>query len=237
MTYHINAEQGDFAKVVLMPGDPLRAKWIAETFLTDPKLVNTVRGALGYTGTTKNGKRLSVMASGMGNPSIGIYSHELFESYGVEVIIRVGTIGGYQKDCPVKSLVFAMASSSDSNIIDSRDLHGHYSACCDYELLNRAVEGAKRIGATYHVGNVLSSDVFYDYNPDSWKKWAELGVLGVDMECYSLYVTAAAMKKKALGILSVSNSFVTGENLTHDERRASLREMIESAIYAAEFYC
>jgi purine-nucleoside phosphorylase len=236
-TPHIGAEKGDFARVVLMPGDPRRAEWMAQTFLKDAKLVSDIRGMLGFTGTSPDGSRLSIMASGMGMPSIGVYSHELFSSYGVEVIIRVGTCGGYQSDVHLKDLVIAQGACTDSNWMGQHSLYGGtFSAIADYELLSYAVEAAKAGGFPTHVGNVISSDVFYDYKPDAWKKWANLGVLAVEMEAYSLYATAAELGKKALCICTVSDSFLSSDILSAKERQEGLSNMIMTAIVAAEKY-
>lgn len=166
-TAHIGAENGDFAKVVLMPGDPLRAKWIAENFLTDVKQVTAIRGILGFTGLTKGGKRVSVMASGMGIPSLGIYSHELYSFFGVEVIIRIGTIGAFLAETQLKDLIIAQGACTDSNWASQYELGGTFSAISDYGLLSSAVEAAKEKGFRYQVGNVLSSDFFYTYQPNS----------------------------------------------------------------------
>ena len=237
-TPHINAKEGDFAKVVLMPGDPVRAKWIAETFLHDYKEVTNVRGILGFTGFTKNGKRLSVMASGMGMPSIGIYSHELFTGYGVEVIIRVGTCGSYQPNIHLKDVLICTTASTDSNWVAQYKLNGTYSAGADLELLVAAYQEAKKSGIPFHGGNILSADVFYDYDPETWKRWAALGVMGVEMESYSLYAKAASLGKKALCLLTVTDSFIKhDEKLTSEERAFGLGRMIELAIATAEHYC
>ena len=234
-TPHIGANPGDFAKVVLMPGDPLRARWIAETFLTDVKLVTEVRGILGFTGYTKNGKRISVMASGMGQPSIGIYSHELYEHYGVEAIIRVGTCGSYAEECDVGSVIIAEGSCTDSNWISQYKLEGGlYSAIADFEMLKAADESAKELGIEAKVGNIVSSDVFYDDDPNMWKKWQHLGVLAVEMESYALYINAAVLKKKALCILTVSDSYISHKVLTAEERQNNLRNMVEIGIRTAE---
>ena len=234
-TPHINAKDGDFAKVVLMPGDPLRAKFVAETYLTDARLVTSVRGAFGYTGHTKNGKLISVMASGMGMPSIGIYSHELYTHYGVEAIIRIGTAGSYQKEIKVKDIVIAQGSCTDSNWMSQFELNGGtYSAIANYDMLEKSVNLAKERGLHVHVGNVIASDVFYDCDPNSWKKWANLGVLAVEMESYALYVTAAALKKKALTILTMSDSFLDPVILTAEERQKGLVDMIGLAVATAE---
>jgi purine-nucleoside phosphorylase len=234
-TPHIGAEKGDFAKVVLMPGDPLRAKFVADNFLHDVKEVTHVRGILGYTGYTKNGKRISVMASGMGMPSIGIYSHELYTHYGVEAIIRIGTAGSYQKEIKVKDIVIAQGSCTDSNWMSQFELNGGtYSAIANYDMLEKSVNLAKEAGLHVHVGNVIASDVFYDCDPNSWKKWANLGVLAVEMESYALYVTAAALKKKALTILTMSDSFLDPVILTAEERQKGLVDMIGLAVATAE---
>ena len=180
-TPHINANPGDFANVVLMPGDPKRAQWIAENFLHDYKEVTNVRGILGFTGYTKNGKRVSVMASGMGQPSIGIYSHELYSSYGVDIIIRVGTCGSYKEDIDLFDVLICTTASTDSNWAGQYGLNGVFSAGADFEVAMAAYEEAKKAGIPYHGGNILSADVFYDDDPDQWKKWAKLGVMGVEI--------------------------------------------------------
>ncbi|MFA5421808.1 MAG: purine-nucleoside phosphorylase [Bacilli bacterium] len=236
-TPHINAEQGAFAKVVLMPGDPLRAKWIAENFLVDAKLVNDVRGILGFTGYTKNGKRVSVMASGMGQPSIGIYSHELYTGYGVEAIIRVGTCGSYQEKVNLFDVLACQTASTDSNWAAQFDLKGGtYSAGADFDLLLKAHEVLKARHMPLHVGNILSADVFYDVDRNSWKKWAALGVMGVEMESYSLYTTAARLSKRALCLLTVTDHFLKSEKATSEQRQLGLGKMIEVAIEVAESF-
>ncbi len=233
-TPHNAAKKGDFAKLVLMPGDPLRAKFIAENFLIDPVLVTSVRNVYGYTGKTKNGKLVSVMASGMGQPSLGIYANELFAEYGVEAIIRIGTCGTYQKECAVGDIILAQGSCTDSNWMGEYDLHGGvYSGIADFSLLLSAYEEGKRLGKKIHVGNVLAADHFYSYQPDEWKKWASLGVLGVEMESYALYCIAAKYHKKALTILTVSDSFLGAEMLTAEERQKNLTDMIETALGVA----
>jgi purine-nucleoside phosphorylase len=234
-TPHIEAHMGDFAKVVLMPGDPKRAEWIAKTFLKDPKLVNTVRGALAFTGTAPDGTPVSVMASGMGMPAIGIYSHELYTSYGVEAIIRIGTCGSYQESVKLRDIVIAEGASTNSNWMGEHSLYGGtFSAIADYDLLEAAVEAAKAGGFNYHVGNIFSSDIFYDYRPDAWKKWANLGVLGVEMEAFALYATAAELGKKALAICTVSDLFTGTNTMTHEERQEGLKNMVMVALVAAE---
>ena len=237
-TPHINANNGDFAKVVLMPGDPVRAKWIAETYLHDYKQVTDVRGILGFTGFTKNGKRISVMASGMGMPSIGIYSHELYTGYGVEIIIRVGTCGTYQPNIELKDVLICTTASTDSNWMSQYGLNGTYSAGADFDLAITAYEEAKKANIPYHGGNIFAADVFYDKDPEIWKRWASLGVMGVEMESYALYVNAARLQKKALCLLTVTDSFVNQrQKLTSEERAFGLGRMIELAIATAEHYC
>lgn len=235
-TPHINAKDEAFAKVVLMPGDPLRAKWIAENFLRDFQEVTNVRGILGYTGYTKNGKRISVMASGMGLPSIGIYSHELFTHYGVETIIRVGTCGAYQENINLFDVLICTAASTDSNWISQYNLPS-YSACADFELCLAAYNAVKNNNLALHCGPILSADVFYDDDPDTWKKWAKLGVMGVEMESYALYVNAAKFRKKALCLLTVTDHFITKEKATSEQRQVGLRNMIQVAIETAEQFC
>ena len=234
-TTHINAKDGDFAKVVLMPGDPVRAKWIADTYLKDYVQVTDVRGILGFTGFTSNGIRLSVMASGMGMPSIGIYSHELFISYGVEAIIRVGTCGSYQPEINLKEVLICTTASTDSNWVSQFNLGGIYSAGADLDLLVDAYDIAKKTKIPFHAGSILAADVFYDGDPDHWKNWAALGVMGVEMESYSLYCNAAKLKKKALCLLTVTDSFINkGQKLTSEERAFGLSRMVELAIATAE---
>jgi purine-nucleoside phosphorylase len=235
-TPHINANPGDFANVVLMPGDPLRAKLIAEKFLFDYKEVTNVRGILGYTGYTKNGKRLSVMASGMGLPSIGIYSHELFTHYGVDTIIRVGTCGAYQENIQLFDIILGATASTDSNWANQFNVP-QYSAGADFELATTCFKKAKETGKNIFAGNILSADVFYDDDPNVWKKWAKLGVLGVEMEAYGLYCNAARLGKRALSLLTVTDNFLKPEEkATTEERLKGLSKMIEIAIDTAEEY-
>ena len=232
-TPHINANPGDFAKTVLMPGDPLRAKFIAETFLENPKLVTSVRNVLGYTGTYK-GKRISVMASGMGMPSIGIYCHELYTQYGVESIIRIGSCGAYQEHINVRDIIVAQGACTNSNWQHQYGLPGSLSAIADFKLVKDAYEYATNKGFKVHVGNILSSDIFYNDQPEVWKKWAQLGCLGVEMESYALYTTAASLGKKALCILTVSDHFLKDEITTAEERQNSFTQMMEVALEIAE---
>ena len=234
-TPHINANPGDFANVVLMPGDLKRAQWIAENFLHDYKEVTNVRGILGFTGYTKNGKRVSVMASGMGQPSIGIYSHELYSSYGVEYIIRVGTCGSYRENIDLFDVLICTTASTDSNWAGQYGLNGVFSAGADFELAMAAYEEAKKAGIPYHGGNILSADVFYDDDPNMWKKWAKLGVMGVEMESYALYCNAARLDKKALCLLTVTDHFIKKDKkATAEERQLGLGKMISVAIATAE---
>lgn len=236
-TPHINANRGDFANVVLMPGDPYRAKWMAETYLHDYKEVTNVRGMLGFTGYTKNGKRLSIMASGMGTASIGIYSYELYNSYDVDTIIRVGTCGSYQPEINLFDIIMATTASTDSSWFRQYGLD-QFSAGATFELCEVAYRKTKEAGKTIFAGNVLSADVFYDSDPDMWKRWANMGVLAVEMESYALYCNALKLKKKALCLLTVTDSFIrTKEKATPEERMRGLGEMIEIAIATAEEFC
>lgn len=231
-TPHIAANPGDFAKTVLMPGDPNRAKWIAENFLKDYKLVNSVRGILGYTGHTKEGKEISIMASGMGIPSIGIYSHELYNFFGVENIIRIGTCGTNDPSLKLKDIIVGMGACTDSNYANQFHLMGTYSAICSYDLLKRSVDACERFGYRYKVGNILSSDVFY--NSEIYEGFSKFGCLAVEMESYALYMNAARVGKKALCLLSVTDQFVTDEHLTAGDRELGLKNMIEVALTLAE---
>ena len=235
-TPHINANHDDFANVVLMPGDPLRAKYIVENFLVDYKEVTNVRGILGYTGYTKNGKKISVMASGMGIPSIGIYSYELYTSYGVDTIIRVGTCGAYQPEINLFDIIIGVTASTDSNWYTQYGLP-QYSAGADFELAMTAYNKAKESNKKVFAGSILSADVFYDNDPNSWKKWAKLGVLGVEMEAYGLYCNAARLNKRALSLLTVTDNFLKpDQKATVEERLLGLGQMIQIAIDTAEEY-
>ena len=231
-TPHIEAKQGDFAKTVLMPGDPKRAEYIAKTYLIDCKLVNDVRGIKGFTGYY-NGKRVSVMASGMGQPSIGIYSYELFAFYGVENIIRVGSCGSFDKDLHARDIIVAMGACTNSNFAMQYRLPGTFCPIASYDLLQKAVESCKQKGVNFKVGNILSSDTFYD-DSNSGLEWAKMGVLGVEMEAAALYSTAARLGKNALAILTVSDSFIyPEENTTSKEREKSFNKMMEIALEIA----
>ncbi len=232
-TPHIAAKEGDFAKTVLMPGDPLRAKYVAETFLEDARLVNNVRGVNGYTGTY-HGKRISVMASGMGMPSMGIYSYELYHFYGVENIIRIGTAGAIQPDLRIRDVVLGMGACTDSAFAGQFCLPGTFAPIASYELLAKAVSVIEEMGTVrYRVGNVLSSDVFYNDNPDTRDLWQKMGVLAVEMESAALYMNAARCGKNALTICTISDSLVTGEATTSEERQTSFNDMLKIALETA----
>jgi purine-nucleoside phosphorylase len=232
MSIHIEAKQGEIAETVLLPGDPLRAKWIANTFLENPICYNQVRGMLGYTGTFK-GKRISVQGSGMGIPSALIYYHELVRDYGVKNLIRVGTAGSYQKEVKLRDIVLAMAASTTSGINNSRFINADYAPTADFDLFLKAALYAKENGIAIRAGNVLSSDEFYEDDPDSYKLWAKFGVLCVEMEAAGLYTIAANYKIKALAILTISDSLVTGEKSNSIERETTFKEMIAIALNIA----
>lgn len=227
-TPHIAAKAGDFAPTVLMPGDPLRAKYIAEHYLENPVLVNNVRGVQGYTGTYK-GKKISVMASGMGIPSIGIYSYELFNFYGVQNIIRIGSAGAIHPDLKLRNLVFGQGACTNSNYALQFGMEGTIAPIASYELLEKAVAKAKELKYTYKVGNILSSDTFYDDGKGS-AAWGKMGVLAVEMEGAGLYLNAAKAGKNALCICTISDHLLTGEELSSDERQNSFHDMMILAL-------
>ena len=232
-TPHITAKAGDFAPTVLMPGDPLRSKFIAEHFLQDAVLVNNVRGVQGYTGTFE-GKRVSVMASGMGMPSIGIYSYELFNFYGVEQIIRVGSAGGCADKVHLRDVVFGQAACTNSHFGDQFDLGGAtFAPIADYELLSRAAKVAEEMGIPHHVGNLMSSDTFYDEREGLFAKYRDMGILAVEMEAAALYYTAAKAGKKALAICTISDRPLTGESLPAEDRQNTFEDMIRIALRLA----
>ena len=231
-TPHINAKIGDFADTVLMPGDPLRSKFIAENFLENPVLVNNVRGVQGYTGTYK-GKRVSVMASGMGQPAIGIYSYELFNFYDVKTIIRIGSCGSYTPELHARDIIIAEGACTNGNYASQYNLSGTFAPIADFDLLRRAADECEKKGVRYKVGNIYSSDIFYDENA-VWQNWQKMGVLGVEMESAALYCNAARAGKKALCILTVSDSFVyPEEDTTAEERQNSFTTMMEVALEIA----
>lgn len=231
-TPHNNAKAGDFAKTVLMPGDPLRAKYIAETYLENPRQVNAVRNMLGYTGTYK-GKEVSVMGAGMGMPSIGIYSYELFNFYDVDQIIRIGSAGGFQDNIKLMDVVIAMGACTDSNFAYQYGLPGTFAPIADYGLLSRAVEIAKGQGTNVIVGNVLSTDIFYNTMSNANDLWKNMGVLAVEMEAAGLYMNAAKAGKKALCMLTISDHVYTGEALDAEERQLGFGKMMEIALELA----
>ena len=225
-TPHNEAKEGAFAKTVLMPGDPLRAKFIAEHFLEDVVQVNGVRNMLGYTGTYQ-GKRVSVMGSGMGIPSIGIYSYELFDHYGVDRIIRIGSAGSIQKDLKLFDLVIASGASTNSNWASQYHLTGTFSAVASYPVMKEAIDASERLGCRYQVGQVLSSDNFYG---EEWEPWAKMGVLACEMEAYGLYSVASQLHKEALTILTISDSMISHQETTAKEREESFTDMMKVAL-------
>jgi purine-nucleoside phosphorylase len=232
-TPHINvSEKGIIAETVILPGDPLRAKYIAENYLENPVQFNTVRNMFGYTGTYK-GKKVSVMGTGMGMPSIGIYSYELINFYGVKNVIRVGSCGAFQENIKVRDIIIGMSASTDSNYAHQFSLPGTYAPTASYELLKKATDVASLKGVKAHVGNILSSDVFYGDDSDSWKKWAKMGVLAVEMEAAALYMNAARAGANALCILTVSDSLVSHEATTAEERQSTFTQMMEIALELA----
>lgn len=228
-TPHIAAKPGDFAKTVLMPGDPKRARFVAETFLEDRVLVNDVRGVQGYTGTYK-GKRVSVMASGMGIPSIGIYSYELFNFFEVDNIIRIGSAGAIHPDLQIRDVVIGMGACTNSNFVMQYGLPGTFAPIASFELVKKAVESAEKLGVRYKVGNILSADTFYD-DSESLKTWQKMGVLAVEMESAGLYCNAARAGKNALCICTISDTpFAPGNDCTAEERQNSFTKMMEIAL-------
>ena len=230
-TPHNSAKAGDFAKTVLMPGDPLRAAFIAETFLENPRLVNNVRGIQGYTGAYR-GVPVSVMASGMGMPSMGIYCHELYKEYEVENILRIGSAGAISKKLKLRDVIAAQGVCTDSNFAHQFQLPGTFAPIADFTLLETAVAVARGMGVEMPVGNLLSSDVFYDA-AGSTMKWADMGVLAVEMESAALYMTAAYLGKRALAICSISDSIVTGEALPAEDRQTTFTTMMKIALETA----
>ncbi len=237
-TPHINAKPEDFGQTVLMPGDPLRAKYIAENFFENPVLVNNVRGVQGYTGTYK-GIKVSVMASGMGIPSIGIYAYELFNAYGVRNIMRIGSAGSINPDIHVRDIVVAQGACTDSNFLHQYHLDGTFAPIASYDMMRKAVESCEEIGATYHVGNVLSTDNFYNDDEglpkplETVEMWKKMGVMACEMEAAGLYATAARWGKNALCICTISDHMLTGEELPAEERQTSFREMMQVALETA----
>ncbi|GAA3630335.1 purine-nucleoside phosphorylase [Flavivirga jejuensis] len=232
MSLHIEAKKGDIAETILLPGDPLRAKWIAETFFENPVCFNKIRGMYGYTGIY-NGKRVSVMGTGMGIPSISIYTHELITEYNVKNLIRVGSAGSYQKHVNIRDIVLAMAASSNSGVNKLRFSGADYAPTANFDLFQKAIEVAKNKNIPLKAGNVFTSDEFYEDDFESYKKWSKFGVLCVDMETAGLYTIAAKHSVSALTILTISDSLVTGEHTTSKERETTFKEMIEIALELA----
>ncbi len=230
-TPHNQAKTGEIAESILLPGDPLRAKFIAENFLEDVEEFNSVRNMLGFTGNYQ-GKRVSVMGTGMGCPSIGIYSYELIHFYGVKNLIRVGSCGSIQEHVRVGDIVMAMGASTDGGYAHQYKLPGTYSATASYELLARAVQSASEHGFSHVEGNILSSDLFYTETPE-WKEWAKMGLLSIEMESYALYCNANRAGVRALGIFTVSDSIVTGESLPAQERQVGFTNMMQVALETA----
>lgn len=232
-TAHIDAKPSDIAKTVLMPGDPQRSMFIAENFLTEAVLFNNIRGIQGYTGNYM-GTKVSVMASGMGMPSMGIYSYELFNFFGVENIIRIGTAGSISEKVKVRDIVIGMGACTTSSFGEQFGFSGTYSNISDYTILRTCADEAEKMGAAYHVGNILSEDAFYNENPHKFDAWRNMNVLAVEMEAAALYMNAAKVGKRALAICTVSNHILTGEETTAEERRSSFTEMMTLALNTAK---
>lgn len=228
-TPHINPNGAPIAKTVLMPGDPLRAKFIAETYLEDVVQFNEVRNMFGFTGTYQ-GHEVSVMGSGMGMPSIGIYASELVKFYDVQRIIRIGSCGSLQKHVNLYDIIFAMAASTDSNFMSQYNLPGTWAPTASWKLLKAAIDQAEAQGATYHVGNILSSDIFYHDDETANERWSRMGVLGVEMESAALYAIAARHGIDALGLFTASDNIITGEKTTAQERQTAFTKMMEIAL-------
>ncbi len=228
-TPHNGAEKGEIARTVLMPGDPLRAKFIAEHYLENARCFNTVRNMLGFTGTYR-GKEVSVMGGGMGMPSVGIYSYELFRFYGAESIIRIGSAGAVADGVKVRDLIAAEGACTDSSYASQYRLPGTFAPTADFGLLRKAVDAAEKMGIPIKTGNILSSDAFYNDNADALKSWRKMGILAVEMEAAALYMNAARLGKKALCLLTVSDNPFTGESLSSKERETGFRAMMEVAL-------
>ena len=231
-TPHIGATPEDFGKTVLMPGDPLRAKFIAETYLENPRLVNSIRGINGYTGEWK-GVKISVMASGMGMPSMGIYSYELFNFFDIDNIIRIGSAGALQDSVNLRQLVIGMGASTDSAYAEQYHFGGTFAPIADYRLLRTVADVCEERGAEYHVGNLISSDVFYNDDFSLNERWRKMGILAVEMEAAALYMNAARAGKRALALCTVSDHIFKDEKLSVEERQEGFREMMEVALEAA----
>ncbi|MPQ44880.1 purine-nucleoside phosphorylase [Clostridium tarantellae] len=232
MSTHIGAKKGDIAETILLPGDPLRAKFIADTFLENPVCYNTVRGMLGFTGTYK-GKKISVQGTGMGVPSISIYVTELINDYGVKNLMRVGTAGGMQPDVKVRDLILAMTSHTDSSINKLRFNGMDYAPCASFDLLKTAYDTAIEKNLNPKVGSILTADSFYNDNPDAWKLWAKYGTLAVEMETSALYTIASKFNVNALTLLTISDHLLTGESTSAEERQTTFTKMMEIALETA----
>ena len=227
-TPHIGAKYGEIAETVIMAGDPLRARFMAEKYLDNSVCINEVRGMLGFTGTYK-GKRVTMMGHGMGMPSIGLYTYELYNFYGVKTIIRVGSAGAYRKELHLGDLVLAEGACTDSNYADQYQLDGMFAPIADFDLLRKAADICDNMGLNYMVGNVVSSDLFYRENPNT-KGWIKMGVLAVEMEIAALYMNAARSGNRALGILTISDHILTGEKTTAEQRQTTFTNMMEVAL-------
>lgn len=232
MSIHIGAKKSDIAEAILLPGDPMRAKFIAEKWLENPVCYNEVRGMYGFTGTYK-GKRVSVQGTGMGQPSIGLYANELMTMYGVKTLIRVGSCGAMQPELKLRDVILAQAASSDSNMNKIRFRGMDYAPVADWDLLRTAWDISQTRDVNVQVGNILSSDTFYNDDPEAWKIWAKFGVKAVEMEAASLYTLAAKHHCRALAILTVSDSIVTAQETTSEEREKTFTDMIEIALDTA----
>lgn len=232
MTIHIGAKPGEIAETVLMPGDPYRAKWIADTFLKDAVCVNEVRGMLGFTGTW-NGNRVTVHGSGMGMPSMSIYANELMKDYGAQTLIRIGSCGAMQENIKVRDVIIAMSTSSISTPSSGIFKELNFAPCADYSLLEAAVTASKSLDVGVHVGGIYSSDTFYDERNDLTEQLIRHGVMGVEMEAAELYTLAQRHKRRALGIMTVSDHLITGEALPSDQREKSFSDMVQIALEAA----
>jgi len=232
MSVHIAAKNGEIADTVLLPGDPKRAKWIAENFLENAVCYTDIRGMLGFTGTYK-GKRISVQGTGMGIPSMSIYITELMKDYGVKTLIRVGSAGSYQEDVKIRDIVVALSTSTDSNINNRRFKGASFAPTVNFDLLSKVLKTAEEKNIKIKAGNILTSDEFYNDDPSYFKKWAEFGVLAVEMETAALYTLASKYKAKALSILTISDSLVSPEITSSEEREKTFNEMIELALETA----
>ncbi len=229
MSTHISASKGEIAESILLPGDPLRAKFIAENYLDGARCYNEVRNMLGYTGTYK-GVPVSVQGTGMGMPSIGIYSWELITEYGVKNLVRIGTAGSFHEDIKVRDIVVGVSASCDSSYVNSFGLPGRYAPGASYELLLKAAKASEKTGVKFRAGNIVSTDAFYDQRVDWWRRWAEMNVMAVEMEAAALYMNAARHKANALAMVTISDHFVTGEATTSQERQETFTDMMKLAL-------